>query len=542
EHATLFNDLHHLSQNQYVFKKRKLFRNSRPSSFLRDDDWAMLLGDYGELLEKVVIELTEQTDTSDENLNYLIGRLRKHKIQMAIDDYGTGYSNTSRLIRYTPDYIKLDHSLISHIDTNVRLQSIVSGLVEMMHSNGFAVLAEGVETAQEMRTLSHMNVDLFQGFYISRPKPIFIHEISEEIQSEIIRYHMESQGDSQKIYTATGNSTISMNELIREKYTSVYISDGEHILEGEPDMPAVIMPVTVKEEAECSLTIKNVKLEAVNDEPCITLGSGSRLKLDIVGENKMIKGGVQVPSKAELELTGGGKLTILAESVSCFAIGNEYDLTYGKIRCDMDGVLIINVCGDNCVGIGGGRSDDNSGIEITRGMMEISCSGAVSLGIGSMQEKADISISGCSISITAASANFTGIGSFESDADVKIHDVKLDVISGGNNQCALGSLHGGEVDILIKRCEMTSNIKGRNIINIGTNSSTALCDISNCLISLYAEGSTASGIGDSAGDGRVSIRDTELHITFMTSNGFAMGCRDGQLHFSGGTKQISINE
>ena len=150
EHATMFNVLFQLSRNQNFFKKRKLFINAIPSSFLSEDDWTRLLSVYGELMEKVVIELTEQTDTSDENLDFLINRLRTHKVEMAIDDYGTGYSNTSRLIRYDPRYIKLDHSLISGIDTNTKLRSIVSQLIDMMHSNGFMVLAEGVETAEEM--------------------------------------------------------------------------------------------------------------------------------------------------------------------------------------------------------------------------------------------------------------------------------------------------------------------------------------------------------------------------------------------------------
>lgn len=542
EHSTMFNVLHHLSQNQSFFKKRKLFINAIPSSFLTEDDWSMLLEDYGELMEKVVIELTEQTDTSDENLSYLINRLRRHKVQMAIDDYGTGYSNTSRLIRYTPDYIKLDHSLISHIDTNVRLQSIVSGLVEMMHSNGFAVLAEGVETSEELHTLSGMHVDLYQGFYISRPKPIFIHEISEEIQSEIIRYNLESQEDQEKVYYADSDSTISINELIREKYTSIYIEGGSHLLEGEYDMPAVMIPINVKEDSKAKLTLKNVKLEAVPDPPAIALGSGSSLTIEAIGDNRLVKGGIMVPSKASLELVGGGKLTILPEAVSCYAIGNEYDLTYGRIKSSMTGELCITVCGDNCIGIGGGRTDNEGGIEITGGMIEISCSGAVSLAIGSMQENADVKIYECGLSITAASANFAGIGSFEGSANIAVQDAKIDVISGGNNMCAIGSLHGGTADISVKRCELSCNIRGRNIINIGTNSSTAMCDISNSVISLYAEGSNASGIGDSEGGGRVRIFETEVHITFLTSNGYAMGCRDGELIFEGGSEQISINE
>lgn len=544
EHATMFNVLGQLSQNQGYFKKRKMFINAIPSSFLSYEDWSRLLEEYGELMEKVVIELTEQTDTSDEKLDYLINRLREHRVEMAIDDYGTGYSNTSRLIRYDPKYIKLDHSLISGIDTNAKLHSIVSQLVDMMHSNNYLVLAEGVETTEEMRVLSSMHVDLFQGFYISRPKPFFINEISEEVRSEIIRYHLEVHGSDHKIYQADSDEheVIELQSLIREKYSGIYISGKSVEIIGDVDMRSVVMPITIKEDTECSLTLKNVSIDTEADKSAITLGSGSRLKLTVIGNNKLSKGGILVPSKTELVLAGSGRLEILAESICCFGIGNEFDLTYGSITSLLTGELVISACGDNCVGIGGGRCDDDGSISLEAGAVEISCSGSHSIGIGSVSEKAAVKLSHCRMSVSAASANFVAIGSFEGNADIMVDNAKLDISADGNTMCALGSKNGGVADIDIRHCEFNSQIKGREIINIGSSGSECNCVLANSAITLNCEGSKVSGIGDREGTGTVDVCDSEININFMTSNGFGMGFKDGSLNFKGGKRSIRINE
>jgi EAL domain-containing protein (putative c-di-GMP-specific phosphodiesterase class I) len=544
EHATMFNVLYQLSRNQSYFKKRKLFINAIPSSFLSNEDWTALMTGYGELMEKVVIELTEQTDTSDANLDFLINRLKKHKVEMAIDDYGTGYSNTSRLIRYDPQYIKLDHSLISGIDTNPKLRSIVSKLIDMMHSNGFQVLAEGVETAEEMRVLSSMNADLFQGFYISRPKPFFINEISESIRSEIVRYHLEVQGSADKIYHAKQEEreVIKLSELIREKYTGIYISGRDVEIIGEKDMPAAVIPVMIKEGAECRVQLRNVSIEAAAGRAALTLGSGSIVTVKISGTNRLVKGGILVPEKSELTLEGTGKLTIIPESISCFGIGNEFDLTYGKITSLLSDDLTITACGDNCVGIGGGKCSSSDGIAIKAGAVEISCSGANSIGIGSALDRSDITIKECFVSIGAASANFTGVGSIHGDADIKVENVKLAIAASGNTMCAVGAKDGGKADIDINNCEFYSNIKGREIVNIGSHNSDCRCSIAHSSVNLNCEGSMVSGIGDSVGTGLVDLRECEINIDLLAAKCYDIGCCKGELKTEKCIKNIHINQ
>ena len=540
EYYTMFNVLDQLSRNHSFFRKRKLFINAIPSSFLSEEDWDRFASNYGELLEKTVIELTEQTDCPDEQLSFVMKRLRKHNMQMAIDDYGTGYSNTSRLIKHTPDYIKIDHSLISHIDTNVRLQSIVSGLVEMMHSNGFIVLGEGVETAAELRTLIGMNVDLFQGFYISRPKPIFINEIGENIQSEIIRYNLEMKENINKIYYTETDTELTMDELVREKYTGIYISGGKLFLSGSTEAPAVIMPITVKDGTECEIELKDTCIEALPDSPVIALGIGAAVKLECKGINRFIKGGILVPAGASLDLTVGGKLSLLPEAASCYGIGNEIDLTHGRINIVLGGELTISTNGDNCVGIGGGRTDSGP-ISITGGKLAVSVSGASSLGIGASDDT-EVIVKDCDLSINSASATFIGIGSAHGILTCGLGGSSVSISSGGNKMYGIGTLGGTKAVLTVSDCVLSTSMRGRSVVHIGTYGAVTECNISSSKVTLYGEGGFISGIGDASGGGDVSLKDTQLDITFLTGNGFAMGSADGKLTFEGGSKSIKINE
>lgn len=541
EHSTMFNVLKGLSKNQSIFAQRKLFINAIPSSFLSDEDWDRLMDVYGELMEKVVIELTEQTDTSDENLSYLMKRLKDHKVQMAIDDYGTGYSNTSRLIKYDPDYIKLDHSLISGIDKNAKLQSIVSGLVDMMHSNGFMVLAEGIETSGEMKTLSLMNVDLYQGYYISRPKPFFINDISKKIKAEILRNEHEANETNKRIYHAVNDGSIELGKIEEDGYSGISVECSSLEIIGSPDNQRCRISITVKKHTKCSLTFTDVRLESDPDSPALGLEEGADVILCVNGDNRLIKGGILVPRSAGIEITGRGSLSIVPEAISCYGIGNEYGLEYGRIQLHMTGMLSITVCGEKCVGIGGGYCG-GSPIEISGGNLDISLAGAQSIAIGSSEKWAEVHITDSHISIGTSSASFNGIGSVCGDSSMTIDNADIDIIAAGNSMCVIGSKEGGNSRIAVSDSRIKTHIKGRNVVMIGTSGSNTVCSIIKSHLSLKSEGECVSGIGDSNGSGSVQITDSDVEIYFLSENYHIMGCKDGKLDFVGGSRKICINE
>lgn len=189
EKATFFNVLDFISGNSEAFKERKIFINSIPGSQLEGAD-AIVLSD--KLLAnsgRIVVELTEQTQADDETLNHLKSEFGKLGVESAVDDYGTGYSNIVNLLRYMPNYVKIDRMLLSGISENPQKQHFVKDIVIFAHENNFQVLAEGIETSDELRTVIELGVDLIQGYYTARPNPKILERIDPDVEEEIRRYN-----------------------------------------------------------------------------------------------------------------------------------------------------------------------------------------------------------------------------------------------------------------------------------------------------------------------------------------------------------------
>ena len=190
EKATIENALSIIEKHQDIFRKRKLFVNSITAYMLTDEDWNALANRYGELMEKMVIEFTEQSELDADRIDNVKTRLLNSHTKIAIDDFGTGYSNTMNLLRYSPDCVKIDRSLIADIDTKPTLRKLVSGIIEFIHANGYQALAEGVETYEELQVMIQLGSDLIQGYYVSKPKPIMLYEISDGIRHDIETINM----------------------------------------------------------------------------------------------------------------------------------------------------------------------------------------------------------------------------------------------------------------------------------------------------------------------------------------------------------------
>jgi EAL domain-containing protein (putative c-di-GMP-specific phosphodiesterase class I) len=120
----------------------------------------------------LVLELTESTliDNVGQRVEDL-QQLRKLGIGIALDDFGTGYSALSYLRTLPIDVLKIDRSFVRHVDVNPVDASIVNAIVAMAHSLGLRVVAEGVETAAQLRVLAESGCDVAQGFLFARPVP-----------------------------------------------------------------------------------------------------------------------------------------------------------------------------------------------------------------------------------------------------------------------------------------------------------------------------------------------------------------------------------
>jgi diguanylate cyclase (GGDEF)-like protein len=116
------------------------------------------------------IEITEGVLLADEPETYeTLNAVRKLGLALSLDDFGTGYSSLSYLRRFPVDKIKIDRSFVSHLGKRPESSAIVQAIVDMADALGLKVIAEGVETAEQVDRLSQAGCGLFQGYYYSKP-------------------------------------------------------------------------------------------------------------------------------------------------------------------------------------------------------------------------------------------------------------------------------------------------------------------------------------------------------------------------------------
>lgn len=184
EKATMFNIMAQYDKEKKLFGDKKVFINTIPGHFLRYEDLDNVREKYGKYMDNFIFELTEQDTVSDEELDTI--RKLGSENNIAIDDYGAGHSNIINLMRYAPQLIKIDRFLISDIHKDMNKQMFVRTTVEFAKMNNIKVLAEGVETSNEMRMVIDFGVDYIQGYYTGKPSAEIVPEIAREIRKEII--------------------------------------------------------------------------------------------------------------------------------------------------------------------------------------------------------------------------------------------------------------------------------------------------------------------------------------------------------------------
>src|ERR1700730_1300047 len=117
-----------------------------------------------ELTESVLMKRAESTES-------ILRKLRARGVQLAVDDFGTGYSSLSYLRKFPIDALKIDQSFVRQITTAPDETTIVTAVISMGRSLNLRVVAEGVETQEELKFLQAHQCDEAQGYYFSRPVP-----------------------------------------------------------------------------------------------------------------------------------------------------------------------------------------------------------------------------------------------------------------------------------------------------------------------------------------------------------------------------------
>jgi len=125
---------------------------------------------YGFPVERIIFEFTESEEVID--IAHLRGIVEHYQLQgfkTAIDDFGAGFAGLNLLAQVPTDLVKLDMALLRNIDKHKRRQTIVNHAVRMCRDLGVEVIAEGIETYEEMSAVRDLGVELIQGFYLARP-------------------------------------------------------------------------------------------------------------------------------------------------------------------------------------------------------------------------------------------------------------------------------------------------------------------------------------------------------------------------------------
>ena len=541
EKLTLFNTLKLISDNQQIFEKRKLFINCMADSLLSDEDFNELYLNYGELLEKTVIEIVEESSATTEGIDLLKKRCSFTHSALAIDDYGTGYSNSSNLLNYSPDFIKIDRSLISDIHNDLKKQQLVTSIIDFCHDNQIQSLAEGVETVQELKTVIRLGVDLIQGYYTSKPKPLFLNSIASDIKDEIIKTNLETRPNGmKKIYAAQNDTEVDVLKLALEKYTDIHVYQSKLTLVGDPDKP-VKMNISIMDNHSCELTLKNVNMISGNSRPTISVGEYARLVLNVVKSNKLGYSGIYVPMGSQFELGGKGSLTIDCYATEGIGIGNDYDHSYGDITIDMQGNLEIISNNVESLCIGGGFNEDDSEINLRSGKIKIFMYSHNGLAIGSYNGDANVDISeNCSLDIAISGIKVAGIGSCRGIATVT-SAADIDMSCTGATSVGIGVLDEGEGSILIKQGKIKMKMRSAKHSCIGAIGGSLNTKIRNAEISIDSEGDEVTGIGDSKGTGNVAIIDSDISMKMFAGNPKDIGTRSGDLQIQNSTVSSLVN-
>lgn len=136
----------------------------------------------------LAIEITESLMFgTGESPIAMLETIKKLGVKLSIDDFGTGYSSLSYLLQFPVDLLKIDKSFISNMGSSSKKKSLVEAIIRMAQSLNLKVIAEGIETQEDLSSLMALGCHMAQGYYFSRPLSASDYEIELVLQKRILR-------------------------------------------------------------------------------------------------------------------------------------------------------------------------------------------------------------------------------------------------------------------------------------------------------------------------------------------------------------------
>ncbi|MGM0471890.1 MAG: EAL domain-containing protein [Bacillota bacterium] len=203
----------------------KLFINVSPE-VMKSDDFQkgvtqQVISDLGIEKEDIVFEVTEKTAISNFKLfRKILNHYYEQGYQVTIDDVGAGYANLQTISELCPRCIKLDMSLIKEINFRATKESLIEALISFAHRIDAKVIAEGIETYDELEKLIELGVDYGQGYLIQHPQPTdqpigaklkrFINWKNEELENKFTIDSLEIKN------IARAEATLQQDDLVEK--------------------------------------------------------------------------------------------------------------------------------------------------------------------------------------------------------------------------------------------------------------------------------------------------------------------------------------
>ncbi|MBQ9935778.1 MAG: EAL domain-containing protein [Lachnospiraceae bacterium] len=543
EKLTFFNVLEKIGDNEQLFDGKKVFINSIPDNRLQGYDADELSVKLEKYSATVVVELTEQAELPDDELALMKNEYASLGIETAVDDYGTGYSNVTNLLRYMPDYVKIDRMLLSEIQDSPQKQHFVREIIEFAHNNDIMALAEGVETNVELQMLISLGVDLIQGYYTARPSKEILTVIDKDIKEEIARYHRQVMlGNGSNIYVAGKESRIHLAKLTADKYSIIeFVPDNivhrAITLSGISGVTSNIV-LEIKEGYNGRIVLDNASFAAGKNTACINIEENCNVTLVLKGENYLNDGGIRVEESSILTIEGDGDLAINSEKDNYFGIGNDLESNHGTVIFDQDGCVNIHCNGAKGVGIGSGYGGV---IDIRKGKYIIELTGEEGVGIGSRSGDINIGIAMCNISIRLVTTNNVGIGSIYGNAEVSVSHILLQCVFGGTFSAGIGTLYGDEANINIANANFDMNLRAVVISAIGSAREFSSIEIKECGITIKGEGRDALAFGNHNRACKIKFIDCDIDSDIKSNLHSDVGALESDISIYNGRVSFKLN-
>ncbi|WP_420265977.1 GGDEF domain-containing protein [Candidatus Magnetominusculus dajiuhuensis] len=165
-----------------------LFINICPETITDNPGWCEITDHYirewGLSKDKIVLEITEESAIANYDVfNKVVRRFKDTGYKIAIDDFGVGYGGLKMLSIIEPDYVKIDRHFISDVNKALIKHNLVDAVTTVCHRLGIKVIAEGIETQEELKHVMNMGIELLQGFYLQKPAAGLNNEAKVEICS-----------------------------------------------------------------------------------------------------------------------------------------------------------------------------------------------------------------------------------------------------------------------------------------------------------------------------------------------------------------------